>query len=437
MRVAALLLLFLKAALSSLVFASYKTTGRQLLHFNINHFRSNNMKDYFNHPEIKQMLATLAAMDRQQPEGKKVVSDIVDDAGYQYVDLVMEGGGTLGVALLGYIYILEQQGIRFLRLAGTSAGSIVAVLLAGGGPIDQPRSEWLTAAVAGKDFSDFIDGDEAIQDFIDGLLSKDRRKVVQNSKVAVETLKTEYGLNPGLEFMRWMAGLLHEQNIFTWTDLEKQRSSVPQGLRRRSTGQPVGPDRFRRVSVVAADVTTQTKAVLPDMAPLYWAEPHTVNPADYVRASMSVPVFFYPLRTQWIPQDAEAGQRWSKMANYHGPVPPEVLFVDGGCLSNFPLSLFSEDDPMPGAPAWGIKMGLERDSCQPNESFGQFAGALLGAMMYWADNDFLVRHPEERRHVGIIDTGPHNWLDFSLSDADKQDLFVRGARAATSFLMGY
>lgn len=390
---------------------------------------------YFDHPEVQKLLAALAEMNRAQPEGQKTISDIVDDAGHQYVDLVMEGGGTLGVALLGYIYILEQQGIRFLRLAGTSAGSIVSMLLAGGGPIDRSKSAWLTEAVAGKDFSDFIDGGDEISAFIDGLMGKDRRKVMQHSKTAAEVLRKEYGLNPGLEFMRWMAGLLREQNIMTWADMARQRTVVPKGLRRRTTGVSVGADRFQRVSVVAADVTTQTKAVLPEMAELYWQEAHTVNPADYVRASMSVPVFFYPLRAQWVPADEGAEERWSRLANYHGPVPPEVLFVDGGCLSNFPMSLFEDDDPLPGAPVWGIKIGLERDSYQPNESFGQFAGSVLGAMMYWSDNDFFVRHPEKRRQVGIIDTGQHNWLDFSLSDADKEDLFVRGARAAAAFLM--
>ena len=70
-----------------------------------------------------------------QTPGGLQLSNIRDAAGNQYVDLVMEGGGTLGVALVGYLYILEQLDIRFLQLAGTSAGSIVAMLLAGGGPI--------------------------------------------------------------------------------------------------------------------------------------------------------------------------------------------------------------------------------------------------------------------------------------------------------------
>ena len=34
--------------------------------------------------------------------GDKEFSEVIDDEGNQYVDLVMEGGGVLGVALVGY-----------------------------------------------------------------------------------------------------------------------------------------------------------------------------------------------------------------------------------------------------------------------------------------------------------------------------------------------
>lgn len=56
-------------------------------------------------------------------------SDVLDDEGHQYIDLVQEGGGVLGIALLGYTYVLEQIGIRFFSLAGTSAGAINTLLL--------------------------------------------------------------------------------------------------------------------------------------------------------------------------------------------------------------------------------------------------------------------------------------------------------------------
>lgn len=52
-----------------------------------------------------------------QIKGKQF-SDIVDAAGKQYVDLVQEGGGVLGIALVGYVYVLEKMGIRFFKPRG-------------------------------------------------------------------------------------------------------------------------------------------------------------------------------------------------------------------------------------------------------------------------------------------------------------------------------
>src|SRR5215204_1459371 len=57
------------------------------------------------------------------------VSDIQDNLNRQYVDLVQEGGGVHGIALAGYTYVLEKMGIAFMKMAGTSAGSINTLLL--------------------------------------------------------------------------------------------------------------------------------------------------------------------------------------------------------------------------------------------------------------------------------------------------------------------
>src|SRR6187402_2616488 len=80
------------------------------------------------HPEVK---ACLNKLQQYFAEGGKpfIVSDVLDAEGHQYVNLVQKGGGVLGVALVGYTYILEEMGIRFIRLAGTSAGAINTALM--------------------------------------------------------------------------------------------------------------------------------------------------------------------------------------------------------------------------------------------------------------------------------------------------------------------
>jgi NTE family protein len=98
------------------------------------------------------------------------VSDIRDSLGKQYVDLVQEGGGVHGVALAGYTYVLEKMGIRFMKMAGTSAGSINTLLLNAvytkeeaealgkKGTYYDTRSEKVLEYLANKPLTDMVDG---------------------------------------------------------------------------------------------------------------------------------------------------------------------------------------------------------------------------------------------------------------------------------------
>jgi NTE family protein len=49
----------------------------------------------------------------------------------------------------------------------------------------------------------------------------------------------------------------------------------------------------------------------------------------------------------------------------------------------------------------------------------------------------MVKNPDCKDLLCCIDTGPHNWLNFHISDEDKLDLFRRGAAAAASFLLSF
>ncbi len=104
-------------------------------------------------------------------DGKPIcVSDIKDKFGNQYVDLVQEGGGIHGVALAGYTYVLEKMGIRFMKMAGTSAGSINTLLLNAvytkqeadelgkPGNYYETRSEKVLEYLANKPLTEMVDG---------------------------------------------------------------------------------------------------------------------------------------------------------------------------------------------------------------------------------------------------------------------------------------
>ena len=93
--------------------------------------------DFTGQPDVVQLIERM----KNDKVNQMQFSDLLDSSGNQYVELVQEGGGVLGVALIGYTYVLEQMGIRFFSLAGTSAGSINAMLLAGLGDVSKPKSE--------------------------------------------------------------------------------------------------------------------------------------------------------------------------------------------------------------------------------------------------------------------------------------------------------
>jgi NTE family protein len=170
------------------------------------------------------------------------------------------------------------------------------------------------------------------------------------------------------------------------------------------------------------------------MAPLYWAEPDLVNPALFARASMSIPLFFHPFRVTDCPQDDAA---WSELAHYHGELPHSVMFMDGGIMSNFPINLFHQPYRVPMAPTFGAKIGVDRDRPATIEKPAELLGAVFDAARHTLDFDFIIQNPDYQHLVTMIDTGPHNWLNFALSDADKVDLLARGAKAAADFLCGF
>src|SRR5215217_3986860 len=100
------------------------------------------------------------------------------------------------------------------------------------------------------------------------------------------------GLNPGEKFLEWLSTILERDGVETSRKLLDRMATIPEGLRIHNEG-PLVPDQSKPpLSLVAADVSTQTKVDFPRMAPLYWPDPDEVDPAQYVRASISLPAFF-------------------------------------------------------------------------------------------------------------------------------------------------
>ncbi|MCC5944983.1 MAG: patatin-like phospholipase family protein [Bernardetiaceae bacterium] len=392
------------------------------------------VSDFTAHPKIRALLAYL----RHRQIDKKIFSDVEDAEGFQYVDLVQQGGGVLGVSLLGYTYILECMKIRFLGYAGTSAGAINAMLLAAM-PFSetQTKSERILVYVANQSLKDFIDGSAVVREFVSQIpsLREDMqvRKLLWHGLRALNHLWTDWGLAQGDYFYNWLVRILEEQGVSCWKDL-KQNLESPLPLLRIRKGVFKNTDNLRaRLAIVATDVTTETKVIFPQMSKLYWEKPMLVQPANFIRASMSIPLVFKPFKVKNIPQGEVAKQKWRELVDYRGAIPKEVYFVDGGLVSNFPIDIFHTLQ-VPRMPTFGVKIGVPR--AKPNE-FTNVLGlskAIIDASRQVADYNFLLQNRDYRQLISWIDVKGYDWLDFRLGDEAKITLFLQGAEAAARFL---
>ncbi|MCJ7935144.1 MAG: patatin-like phospholipase family protein [Chryseobacterium sp.] len=101
----------------------------------------------------------------------KEFSDLLDEYGHQYVEFVQEGGGVWGSALVGYLYGLESFGIRFLKVAGTSAGAINTMLIAACRTKEEAKSDVIKDILFSWDFADFMDGKTYVKTTLHAMLN--------------------------------------------------------------------------------------------------------------------------------------------------------------------------------------------------------------------------------------------------------------------------
>ncbi|XXX81610.1 patatin-like phospholipase family protein [Sorangium sp. So ce134] len=218
------------------------------------------------------------------------------------LNLVLEGGGVKGLALVGAVAALQEQGHELRRVAGTSAGAVVAALLAATYTTDE-----LMSLIAGPDIARFADpvGHVPILGSAYGLLTK-------------------LGIYKGDYFLDFIRAKLLDKGVRTFGDLvdgEYVRLAKRAGVR---------PDpRWKyKVHLVVSDVTRGRMLILPDDIDerRYGVDPDRLEVALAVRMSMSIPFVFTPVSLKG---------RSGAMSH----------IVDGGLLSNFPIHIFDPSMP--------------------------------------------------------------------------------------------
>lgn len=178
--------------------------------------------------------------------------------------------------------------------------------------------------------------------------------------------------------------------------------------------------------VTATDVTSGELLYLPwDYRARFGLDPDEQSVADAVAASIAIPFFFEPV----ILTDDRSGE--------------DHVLVDGGVLSNFPISVFDRTDGV--VPRWPT-LGLKIMPRLPEGAAGlvPFAGrvpipgvrhleAVIATAIVGRDQTFLSE-PCVKARTMQIDTAGVGVVDFTLSDDDKRHLQQQGRKAAQAFL---
>ncbi|MEO6612359.1 MAG: patatin-like phospholipase family protein [Chitinophagaceae bacterium] len=437
-----------------------------------------------------------------------LVSDVTDAGGHQYVDLVQEGGGVLGIALVGYTYVLEKMGIRFFSMAGTSAGSINAMLLACAGNKEEEKSGIIIDHLVKLQMFSFVDGipgHSAFTRFIQKAISnmlmgknpiKRIFNLVKGTVITLFTLtiacficnfawpgiakwiglaaglalllfilivfitatrfkrfaKNGYGLNEGKAFHDWIRNLIssfHIQNdpgqkkIENYADFSLHFMNIPElsvkpDSRRTNNLPPYMP----MLTLITCDIIANRKIEFTQMWDLYWSKQEDVHPGDFVRASMSIPVFFESFTLTGIRKKSNFAV-WDKHLNWQNEkknIPDTVQFIDGGTLSNFPINVFYNPNyPVPRMPTFGIRLqdGVLDAANRNNNTFSSYIASLFATIRYNFDRDFITKNRAYNMGVKNIDVQEHNWLNFFMDDKEKIELFRKGALAAADFLKSF
>lgn len=286
------------------------------------------------------------------------------------VDGVFSGGGVKAFAFLGALKVLDERQIRFKRVAGTSAGAIVASFLAAGY------------------------NTEEIEELLDELdvkaLLDPPRTIIEASFLKWLNLYFRQGLYRGKELEKWFYKKLAEKDVYTFRDL-------PNGS----------------LKIVTSDLTNGKMIVIPDDLHQYGIDWKNFSVARALRMSCGIPFFFEPVKLKNNNDDA--------------------IFVDGGVLSNFPMWIFDNGNGKE-RPILGLKLSSPKEGIPPHniKNALQLFEALFQTMKDAHDERYISRRHE--KNIIFIPVESYSATQFDLDDNTKKTLIEIGRNRTEKFL---
>ena len=355
--------------------------------------------------------------------------------------LTFQGGGPKGIAYLGALEALEEQGAlaELKGVAGTSAGAITAVLLATGHTSTEMRD-----ILMHFDLRQLLDprpeNEHLTQAMLKAAKSKNQTPILnyflKESVQNILSLKSPFeiylrfsqieGLCEGEYFREWIDTLITAKTgtkYCTFGEFKKRMHTDP---------------RLKHLHVYATQIYPKSESTcFSTHDPKY----ENVIISDAIRASMSIPGVFKPHEIHYKdPHIPNPDQARYQPRYVYGATPK---FVDGGVLKNCPFDAFDSIEYQTHTLAkneWNKKiynhrtlslcLRVEQEEQNQQNIQGTKDIALALAMVYLNAQAIIAQSdPENKKRLIEIPIKGVSLLDFDVSQEKKEAMIQAGREA--------
>lgn len=312
-----------------------------------------------------------------------------------FADAVFEGGGVKGIGLVGALKTLEDNGYEWRNLSGTSAGSIVAALVAVGLSAEEIKKV---------------------------MLQIDYKKIPDKGYFSIPLLSQSLnllfkkGIFKGDYLKNWIDEVLSNKLKFT----NKKKVTFGDLIIPGETGTLLNNNKYKRkykLHIIATDISRGKMLILPEDIAEYGINPDDLEVSLAVRMSISIPYFFQPVHLNNMKDNKKS------------------LIIDGGVLSNYPVWIFDVN----GIPRWptiGFKLGGSKEIREhKTTNIINFTSSIIETMLE-AQDDIHIREMDYLRTVKI-DTHDIKTTDFNISNENIMNLYHSGETCAKEFLKSF
>jgi len=309
-------------------------------------------------------------------------------------DLVFEGGGVKGIALVGTVVALADNGYSFERVAGSSAGALVGAIIAAMEKAGEPlgRADDIMRTL---DYTRMLDRRGASKAFRWWPSAANALGILFNK-----------GMYQGGYLQDWTRGVLADLGVHRFGD-----------FRFPDPGSAFAPDKSYRLVVTASDLSRQRLMYLPWDLDAYGLDPNKFSVARAVRASSAIPFMFEPVR----------------LKSTFGT----STLVDGSILRSYPIEIFDRHDGKPSRwPTIGIRLSSPAgDRAPAKDVTGPVS--LIQSLIYTTVDSTQIRHVSDpvdvERSIFAKPRGVR-WTDFDLTADQQQGLYESGYAAGLKWI---